>query len=105
MDLGTLVGIVVASGGGLWALWQLWHGIFGKYARKEDVSVMRADVDAIRATMVTRDDFAKHEERDQKDRDERRETEIKLFDRFDSLKDDMNSKFDSLKDLIVARLK
>jgi hypothetical protein len=88
------------------AAWWMWNKqdkrLDGK-AEAADVKEMKESLHSLRNKVVTKDDFAAHEARDQKDRDERRETEIKLFDKIDRMKDDFSGKLDGIKDLLIAR--
>lgn len=74
-------------------------------ASQKSVDDLGESLHNLRNKVVTREDFRAHEERDQKDRDERREAESKIFDKIDAMKDDMTGRFDNLKDLILQRPK
>lgn len=74
-------------------------------ASQKSVDELSESMHSLRNKVVTREDFRAHEERDQRDRDERREAEVKLFDKIDTMKDDMTGRFDGLKDLILSRSK
>lgn len=74
-------------------------------ASSEAVKELSSAIHSLRGRMITREDFREHEVRDDRDRTERREQEILLFEKVDDLKDDINTKFNVLKDLIIARTK
>jgi hypothetical protein len=72
-------------------------------ASQKSVDEMAESLHSLRNKVVSREDFRAHEDRDQRDREERRDTEVKLFDKIDQFKDDVNEKFDTLKDLLLGR--
>lgn len=72
------------AGVGAW----LWTNTMGRLQKVEENKLNRSEFDSAMSRI-------------DKDRDERRETEIKLFDKVDKFDD----KLDALKDLIVTRFK
>ncbi len=74
-------------------------------ASQKSVDELKDSIHGMRNRMITREDFKDHEVRDDKDRTERREQEVLLFEKVDDLKDDINTKFNALKDLIISRTK
>ena len=87
----------------LWWMWNKQDKRIDEKAGASDVKEIKASLHELRNRVVTKEAFDAHEARDQKDRDERRETEIKLFDKIDGLKDDVNGKFDQIRDLLIGR--
>ena len=88
-----------------WWMWKKQDDRLGKLedakASSADMIELKAAIHSMRANMVTSEQLAKHEESDRADRAERRDTEISLFNKVDELKDSINQRFDTIRDLIM----
>ena len=97
-----LWGLLVPAG---WWMWDKQDKRLGKLeeakASSADMIELKAAIHSMRSTMVTSEQLAKHEESDRADRAERRDTEISLFNKVDELKDSINQRFDTIRDLIT----
>lgn len=91
-------------------IWSMLNGRISKteirmesLATQKSVDEVAESLHSLRNKVVSREDFRAHEERDNNDRKERRETEITLFAKIDDLKDSVNDKFDAIRDLLLTR--
>jgi hypothetical protein len=84
-------------------VYRMMSGKLDGKAESADVKEMKESIHALRNKMVTREDFARHEASDQKDRDERRDDIKELFGKVDDLKTDLGNRFDALKDILLQR--
>ena len=97
-----LWGLLVPAG---WWMWKKQDDRLGKLeeakASSADMIELKAAIHSMRANMVTSEQLKAHEESDRADRAERRDTEISLFNKVDELKDSINQRFDTIRDLIM----
>lgn len=108
-----------------WVAWQLWHAIFGRFARKEDVDALKTgkankeafddlrrehddleeSVHKLKSNVVTIGNFRDRNDDVNKQLEDRRQDVKDIYKEIGQIRTDLNTGIGAIKDLLIQRLK